>query len=58
MIINVTVKVVEKLRSLPLGQKEVFAASFTELTAKLGVRVDYLLLSRETLLVELLDPLL
>ena len=56
-MINATTKAVEKLRSLPPGQKEVFAASFAELTAKLGVRADNLLSSRETLLAELPDPL-
>ena len=35
LIIDDAVKVVETLRSLPAGQKEVFASGFHDLTAKL-----------------------
>jgi hypothetical protein len=44
---------VEKLRSLPPGQKEAFAAEFAELTAKLGARVDDVISSRKVLPAEL-----
>ena len=49
MVIDAAAKAVEKLRSLPSGQKEAFAAGFQELTAKLRLWADELIQSRKAL---------
>jgi hypothetical protein len=57
MIIDAAAKAVEKLRSLPAGQKESFATGFEDLTMKLSSRVDDLMASRQAVPAELPAPL-
>ena len=57
LIIDDAVKVVETLRSLPAGQKEVFTSGFHDLTTKLQARTSEFLAHREALPIELPDPL-
>ena len=47
----------ETLRSLPAGQKEVFASGFHNLTAKLQARASEFLAHRTAMPAELPDPL-
>jgi hypothetical protein len=56
-IINATVEVVAKLRSLLAGEKERFASGIIEVTAKLGERADQLITRQKAIPIELLDPL-
>ena len=46
LIIDAAAIVVEKLRSLPVGQKESFASGFVNLTLKLYSRTDEFMASR------------
>jgi hypothetical protein len=46
LIIDVAATAVEKLRSLPAGQKESFASGFVNLTSKLHSRTDEFMASR------------
>jgi hypothetical protein len=46
LIIDAAAKVVEKLRFLPVGQKETFASGFINLTSKLHSRTDEIVASR------------
>ena len=57
LIIDDAAKVVETLRSLPAGQKEVFASGFHNLTAKLQARTSDFLAHRMAIPAELPDPL-
>jgi hypothetical protein len=57
LIINAAAKAVEKLRSLPVGQKETFASGFINLTSKLHSRTNKIVASRQALPAELPLPL-
>jgi hypothetical protein len=57
LIIDDAAKVAETLRSLPAGQKEVFASGFHNLTAKLQTRTSEFLAHRTAIPTKLPDPL-
>jgi hypothetical protein len=57
LIIDAAAIVVEKLRSLPIGQKESFASGFVNLTLKLYSRTDEFMASRQAIPAEMPDPL-
>jgi hypothetical protein len=56
-VLDAAATAIEKLRSLPPGQKEAFAAGFVDLTLQLGSRADEMMASRQALPAELPDPL-
>ena len=57
LIIDAAATAVEKLRSLPAGQKESFASGFVNLTSKLHSRTDEFMASRQAMPAEMPDPL-
>ena len=57
MVMLAAAKAIETLRSLPLGQKEAFASSFANSSAKLTERQGVLLAQHANLPPELPDPL-
>jgi hypothetical protein len=56
-IIDAAAEAVAKLKSLPAGEKERFAARTIEVTAKLGERADQLITRQKAIPIELPDPL-
>lgn len=57
LIIDSAARVVETLRSLPAGQKEIFASGFYDLTSKLQSRTSEIMASRQAMPAELPPPL-
>jgi hypothetical protein len=57
LIIDTAAKVVETLRSLPIGQKETFASGFFDLTSKLQSRTSEIMASRIAMPAKLPPPL-
>jgi hypothetical protein len=57
LIIDAAATAVEKLRSLPAGQKESFASGFVNLTSKLHSRTDEFMASRQAMPAKMPDPL-
>ena len=57
MIIDAARRAVEKLRGLPPGQKESFAAGFRSVTTELGSKADEMVASRQALPTQLPAPL-
>jgi hypothetical protein len=57
MIYNAATRAVDKLLSLPLGEKEKFASGIAEVTTKIGARANKQVASRQVLPLQLPDAL-
>ena len=57
MIYDATTRAVDKLLSLPLGEKEKFTSGIAEVTIKIGARANEQVTSRQVLPLQLPDAL-